>query len=287
MKMLFQFITLLCLTASCHHDEPQIRPSSLAIIKYGGAIETYGCGWLFQYNSELYKAYELPESLQIDNLHLYTTFAARDEIAYCLSPLTIPHLEITEKLSSNLAQFYWAETQCDDPWQRVPDAQTSTDVINNMVNYLKGESIEVKAVKLNESNSGMAFCTACACGTGRSFSLWVNSAESEKMTALGFSPMLACDQKDPTNSIDWLREIVVQFDENMSDNSARITQYEYKSQCVFVIEDCFQCPDALTYVYDENKNLICEFGGIDGRNSCPDFFEQATNRIELYASINN
>ena len=51
---------------------------------------------------------------------------------------------------------------------------------------------------------------------------------------------------------------------------------------VFLIENCFQCADALSIVYDCKANIVCEFGGIDGRNTCPNFDQNKTNEKILY-----
>lgn len=54
-----------------------------------------------------------------------------------------------------------------------------------------------------------------------------------------------------------------------------IAQYYYKGQTVILIDDCSNCSDAMQEVYDCNGNVLCQFGGIAGLNTCPDFESKA------------
>ena len=40
--------------------------------------------------------------------------------------------------------------------------------------------------------------------------------------------------------------------------------------------------DGLVLVYNCSGEVICEFGGIDGRNTCADFETEATNPVVLF-----
>jgi hypothetical protein len=80
-----------------------------------------------------------------------------------------------------------------------------------------------------------------------------------------------CNYDDPLNDIEWLNEKKQQLEMSMSMAGWQIIRYKYENEYVFLIDECFQCPDALTLVYNCDGNIICEFGGIDGRNTCPDF----------------
>ncbi|MCH7770781.1 MAG: hypothetical protein IIA49_07155 [Bacteroidetes bacterium] len=68
----------------------------------------------------------------------------------------------------------------------------------------------------------------------------------------------------------------------MGSQRQMIIQYWYNGNDVLLIDNCYQCADALSVVYDCEKNIVCEFGGIDGRNTCPDFYQIATNEEILY-----
>ena len=91
-----------------------------------------------------------------------------------------------------------------------------------------------------------------------------------------------CNSDDPLEDIVWLSEIRNLFDQDMGPQRQRITQYKYYGNDVFLIENCFQCADALSIVYDCKANIVCEFGGIDGRNTCPNFDQNKTNEKILY-----
>lgn len=92
----------------------------------------------------------------------------------------------------------------------------------------------------------------------------------------------ACGVDNPLENISWLNDIKEVFEMDAGLQRQRITQYKYHGNDVFLIEECYQCADALQIVYDCEKNIICEFGGIDGRNTCPDFVSHASNEKVLY-----
>ena len=58
----------------------------------------------------------------------------------------------------------------------------------------------------------------------------------------------------------------------------KVTEYNYQESSVFLFENN-NCPDALSFIYDDNCNCICSpSGGITGQGDkkCTDFFETAT-----------
>jgi hypothetical protein len=81
-----------------------------------------------------------------------------------------------------------------------------------------------------------------------------------------------CNASNPRN-LPWMQQLI---DQNRSDaTGAEIIQYTYKGESVFLVNLCKGCADGLTTVYNCKGEEICEFGGIDGRDTCPDF-SQAT-----------
>ena len=62
----------------------------------------------------------------------------------------------------------------------------------------------------------------------------------------------------------------------------QIIQYDYKNETVFLIDSCNGCNDNLTIIYNCKGEIICEFGGIAGLNTCPDFEKQANNKRVLW-----
>ena len=90
-----------------------------------------------------------------------------------------------------------------------------------------------------------------------------------------------CNSENPLEDLTWLKEIKTVFELNMSIAGTQIIQYQYKGEYVFWIDDCFHCADGLVVVRNCDEEIICEFGGIDGRNTCPDFQEHATDSTML------
>ena len=88
----------------------------------------------------------------------------------------------------------------------------------------------------------------------------------------------SCKSKNSTQGkeqkILWIEELKIQFKEAVNQEQ-QIILYKYKNQYVYLVDACYQCPDAMSFVYDKEKNKLCEFGGIIGVNSCPDFNDKA------------
>ncbi|MBN1118519.1 MAG: hypothetical protein JXA77_15015 [Bacteroidales bacterium] len=66
---------------------------------------------------------------------------------------------------------------------------------------------------------------------------------------------------------------------------AQIIQYNYKGETVFMINSCYMCPDALAVVYGCDGEIVCEFGGFAGLNTCPDFYSLATDSLMLWNNV--
>lgn len=95
-------------------------------------------------------------------------------------------------------------------------------------------------------------------------------------------PATSCETEKPFEDIAWLKKLKNDFDKDTSATKRKITQYNYKGKTVYMIQYCFGCADSMATVYDCDKNEICVFGGYGGFNTCPDFNEQATDKIVLW-----
>lgn len=84
----------------------------------------------------------------------------------------------------------------------------------------------------------------------------------------------------PARELPWLRELLTARGNNSTELD--IYAYDYKGQQVFVVNDCHGCADAMTIAYDCNGNTVCQWGGLIGANTCPDFEEEATNKLLIY-----
>ena len=88
---------------------------------------------------------------------------------------------------------------------------------------------------------------------------------------------------NPLEELTWLNQIKTSFEQSGTSVKREIYQYNYQGSTVFLVDDCARnCSDALQIVYNCREQEICEFGGIAGVNTCPNFYEKATNKIILY-----
>lgn len=94
-----------------------------------------------------------------------------------------------------------------------------------------------------------------------------------------------CGTGQPLEELVWLQNLQKSFEMRMGPAAAEIVQYRYKGEVVFYVDDCYMCPDAMQVVYNCAGQEVCRFGGFAGLNTCPDFFEEATNKTVLFSSI--
>lgn len=73
----------------------------------------------------------------------------------------------------------------------------------------------------------------------------------------------------------WLLTIISELE--VTGNPGEVIRYTYNNEYVFLIDGCHQCPDYLSVVYSCDQVVLCEFGGIAGLNTCPDFVDKATH----------
>lgn len=93
---------------------------------------------------------------------------------------------------------------------------------------------------------------------------------------------LYCGTQNPLQELFWLKQMKEGFDMDMSPSRQKIDIYTYNDQSVFMISHCVTCPDAMEVVYNCEGKIICEFGGIAGLNTCPDFETKANYIKTLY-----
>ena len=94
-----------------------------------------------------------------------------------------------------------------------------------------------------------------------------------------------CDTDDPFTDIEWLGEIKQVFELRMGMAGAQIIRYQYNGDYVFWVDPCYNCPDGIISIYNCQGEVICEFGGIDGRNTCPCFHNSATDSTMLFNNV--
>ena len=95
----------------------------------------------------------------------------------------------------------------------------------------------------------------------------------------------ACQFSDPLEELDWLKQLKTGFDMSSQPAGSQIVMYTYQDQMVFWVDPCVNCSDGLISVYNCDGDVICEFGGIAGVDTCPDFSVEATDRQVLYTNV--
>lgn len=79
---------------------------------------------------------------------------------------------------------------------------------------------------------------------------------------------------EPFSTYEWLLEI--RSDLQDSETSTSIAQYVYNNNCVYEV-NYGAYVDGEVLVYNEQGEEICKFGGLAGYNTCPDFYEKASD----------
>jgi hypothetical protein len=73
----------------------------------------------------------------------------------------------------------------------------------------------------------------------------------------------------------WLDDVTQSITRN--GYKGEIIKYLYQNEEVYLIRGCLNiCADYIDVVRDCEGKTICEFGGIVGKNTCPDFDKGAT-----------
>jgi hypothetical protein len=94
------------------------------------------------------------------------------------------------------------------------------------------------------------------------------------------SPVTTLDEGSQCENLDWLQTFIDQAKQN--DQAAEVIRYDYNGHRVYWVDTCKGCADAMAIVYNCSGQVICQFGGIAGFNTCPDFEAKATNRKVIW-----
>jgi len=94
-----------------------------------------------------------------------------------------------------------------------------------------------------------------------------------------------CGTTNTLEDLAWLKEIKTTMEMNANATGGQIVAYKYNGADVFMIDDCYNCADKAILVYNCDGEVICEFGGISGQNTCPDFNDQATDSLMLFNNV--
>lgn len=80
----------------------------------------------------------------------------------------------------------------------------------------------------------------------------------------------------------WLQTIIESAKQNTS--KAEVIRYRYNDQTVYLIDTCIGCADGMAHVLTCSGEVICQFGGIAGLNTCPDFEDTATDKKVIWSN---
>lgn len=93
-----------------------------------------------------------------------------------------------------------------------------------------------------------------------------------------------CYIDDPMEELEWLQDIVQRHKSLGVERKADIYEYTYHGEKLFLADMCVGCPDFVTVVYNCHGDVVCQYGGITGKNTCPDLEEEAISKVLIWSS---
>ncbi len=106
---------------------------------------------------------------------------------------------------------------------------------------------------------------------------------------LGLCFLYNCQAQHTTSRTEanpeWVVSLIARFQSESDETKKEIVLYTYKGKDVYLVNKCMGCNDNLITVYSKSKVKLCEFGGLAGANTCPDF-ELEAKKIKVIWSPN-
>lgn len=90
------------------------------------------------------------------------------------------------------------------------------------------------------------------------------------------------DESAYCSNIKWLVDIIEDAKQNAS--KAEVIRYKYNGETVYYINTCKDCADSMAQVHNCSGEVICQFGGVAGFNTCPDFESTATAKKVVWSN---
>lgn len=78
-------------------------------------------------------------------------------------------------------------------------------------------------------------------------------------SATWIEPVTPTEHGEP----EWVMEIM-----DKKPKFTKITRCVYGDEYVWKVNSCVTCNDMITKIYDANKNLVCQYGGVLRQNTC-------------------
>ncbi len=95
------------------------------------------------------------------------------------------------------------------------------------------------------------------------------------LMSIGLFTFSSCDDNSFPDDLPSCLEEQVKQVMLSSHSETKLELYLYKGENVYMVNEKAVYPDKLTRVLNEKCEVVCEFGGIAGLNTCPDFSENA------------
>ncbi len=93
-----------------------------------------------------------------------------------------------------------------------------------------------------------------------------------------FTPKMQNCINNPFEELEWLNDIKIMMTQLEGESAKQIIQFVYNDECVYLTKI-----GGLIKVYNTQGTVICEINGTT--NSCPDFYDVATNRRILFSDL--
>lgn len=107
------------------------------------------------------------------------------------------------------------------------------------------------------------------------FLLMITSCAQQKMNS-----------NKKAQDIAWIKEIIEKTKESPFPTKVIISQYQFQGATVYLVDQCYQCPDGMSILYNEKKEKLSTFGGMMANlNKYPNFFEEATDKKVIWKSF--
>ncbi|MFY7670644.1 DUF6970 domain-containing protein [Tenacibaculum sp. MEBiC06402] len=105
--------------------------------------------------------------------------------------------------------------------------------------------------------------------------------------------MMSCEpqkassnKENPLEDIAWIKEYIENTEKSPFPTKAKITQYKFNGEVVYLVNGCVDCTDAPSILYNKKKEQLCVFGGlIANSNNCPDFLDKASDKKVIWKSF--
>ncbi len=101
------------------------------------------------------------------------------------------------------------------------------------------------------------------------------------------STEMVCSKKNVFEDLLWLKNLKLDLESESQKSGSQIIQYDYLGSQVFVANTCAECTNSLNTVFDCKGDTLCQFDETTESNTCPDFFEMASNRQDLLVISSN